>query len=346
MAPVRLAGSTIQPVQDAYIIMVSEKVEIAIKDSMAYVTCRFELKNEGEPKRLMAGFPSYGEGYRIQDFRAWVDEKEVPVRHYAPVPTNDPGWKPPPPFSETFYVPFDSSGQTVTVINRYRISLIPEGSMYHSSLEDLGFVYFLETGAFWKETIDEAIVTVDFGTLPPVRIGSIKPSGYAKTGNTVTWRFTNFEPEQKDNIDIRIIQKAVYDNMAEAWALLQTNPKSARGHYLLGTVLFNRSVMMYDNRDIPRAHAEKEFLKALELDPGLLDARYFLAAIYYLRSHRRWLQESARAQLQEILRRDPDYSCKDAAFPARFYGRLGNYGTRASSLLAAYENLAGSAPKK
>jgi hypothetical protein len=51
------AGRTIQPVRDTSVRMVSEKVDIAIKDTVAYVSCRFELRNEGKPKRLRVGFP-------------------------------------------------------------------------------------------------------------------------------------------------------------------------------------------------------------------------------------------------------------------------------------------------
>ena len=340
MAPVRSVGYTIRPIQETSVRMVSEKVEITLNDSLAFVSSRFDMKNEGNAKNLLVGFPRDFEN-DLLDFRAWVDGKEIPVTYIDPIPENKLIGKRQPPFAVTFTVPFGSSGKTVTVINKYRSRIMPD-VLYKSlfPMEDFGFTYFLETGASWKDTIGEAVVTVDFGSMPPGRITAISPSGYTKKGYTASWRFVNFEPSMNDRIEIRLIQKIIYERMVEAQALLAKNPNSARAHYLLGTVKYNRTTVGHSS-DEHRWMAETEFIKAVELDPGMLDARYFLAVLHLSGTRSGVRPYSAIDQLREIIKRDPDYACRDKAYPALALRNLGVPDTRASSLLASCEKWAG-----
>jgi hypothetical protein len=82
LAPVRSVGKTIQPLEDASVRMVSEKVEISLTDSMASVNCRFDMRNEGSAKNLLTGFPRGKEG-DLLDFRAWVGNKEIQVISFS-----------------------------------------------------------------------------------------------------------------------------------------------------------------------------------------------------------------------------------------------------------------------
>jgi tetratricopeptide (TPR) repeat protein len=292
------------------------------------VTCRFDLKNEGNAKNQRVGFPS-AYGIDILDFRVWVNGKEIAVTMVKLIPAQERNGRDPFPFRALFTVPFDSARKTVAVETRYRTRLLPNE---YWGMKDLGFTYILRTGSYWKGVIGDAKVTVDFGTIAPGRISHVSPSGYTKNGSMITWRFTNFEPvTPRDDIQIHVIRKELYARMAEAFFLLAENPSSARGHYLLGAILFNR-----ENRDIRYKNAEREFLKAVSLDPGLLDARFLLAVIYclrYERNERREPPRKATAQLEEILKRNPDYSFRDWPFPLDIFLATHMKDTRASTWL-------------
>ena len=328
MAPVCNVGYTLLPVSDNSVRMVSEKVDITLDDSLAFVSCRFDLKNDGAPKKLLTGFPDSNE--TIVNFRAWVGGKEIPVTSIPPVMKERNSYA----ITKAFTVPFGSPEKMLTVTTRYHSRLISQGSSGRDAFEDLGFCYILETGAFWKDIISEAVVTVNFGSLPPGRIGRISPEGYKRKGNTVTWRFVNFEPWHTDNIVVFLMRKVIYERMME----LTKHPDAARIHYILGTVYFNHWT---SDKDTRRDNAEREFLKAVELDPGMLDARYFLAVIYLLRTGQGVRPYSAIDQLREIIRRNPDYECRDAVFPAFALRRVRIPDTRASTLLSACEQRAG-----
>ena len=61
-APVKSVGKAIQPLADAPVRMVSEKVDIFIRANTADVNCLFVLKNEGKPDTIEVGFPRGWEG--------------------------------------------------------------------------------------------------------------------------------------------------------------------------------------------------------------------------------------------------------------------------------------------
>lgn len=299
-------GETIQPVQESDVRMVSEDVHITLDDSTASVSCRFEMRNEGTSKHLTAGFPDRNFG-SMYDFHARVNGRDVPVRLVRRIPPEKLNGREPFPFQALFTIPFGSAESGLIVEVWYKNRFVPD---IYQGLKDLRFEYILQTGSYWNGVIEDAKVTVDFGVITPGRISGISPSGYIKDGNTVTWRFTNFEPlSSRSDIRFDIIRKELYSRMAEAYFLLEENPSSARGHYLLGTILFNR-----EDRDITYKKAERELLKAVELDPGLLDARFLLAVINCMPKERNRENESVRnavMHLREIVKRDPEYSFRD-----------------------------------
>ena len=75
--------------------------------------------------------------------------------------------------------------------------------------------------------------------------------------------------------------------------LLRLDPKNARGHLKMG-------ILYQSQQDIK--NAEESLLKALEIDPNLLDAKYHLALIY--ENHDK---EKSTALYMEILTLDPAY---------------------------------------
>ncbi len=333
ISPIRVVrigiGETVQPLQESDVRMVSEDVNITLGDSTASVSCRFEMKNEGIDKTIQLGFPGWPFNY-IFDFRAWVEGVEVPVKIFGRNPPGSSERDGVYQFHAGFTAPFVSGGKTVVVETRYKNRLVPN---QYWGMKDLGFEYILRTGSFWKGYIDDAKVTVDCGTIPPGRIADISPACYTRSSNTITWRFRNFKPRTpRDDIHAGIIQKKLYSRMGEAFFLLRENPSSARGHYLLGTILFNR-----EDRDLEYKKAEKELLKAVELDPGLLDARFLLAVINCMPKHDMYLErfsiQKAVMQLREIVKRNPDYSFRDWQLTPEIYRYTHMHGSRASEWL-------------
>ncbi len=260
-------GEPVRPVHDADVRMVSEEVNISLGDSTAFVSCRFDLKNEGTTKNLPVGFPCVY-GYDISNFRAWVNGKEIPVKMIEPIPAHKLNGREPVPFRALFTVPFGSDGKTVVVETRYRNRLVPNE---YWGMKDLCFEYILQTGSYWKGYIESAKITVDYGNIPPGRSACISPDGYTKNGHSITWRLKDFKPRtSRDDIRVDIIQKELYSRMGEAYFLLMENPSSARGHYLLGTILFNR-----ENKENRYKDAEREFLRAVALDPDCSTHAFF-----------------------------------------------------------------------
>lgn len=326
-SPLMYYGRTVRPMSDVPVRMVSETVNISFDDTTAFVECHFTFNNEGLKDTLLVGFPNYERNLPLRDFRSWVDGTEVPVARIQ----GDSTWVPNTYWEEcswqTFPVLFNSPGKTTEITNRYWAPLAAED---YFSLANHTCLYVLQTGSYWEGTIGEATVTAHLENIPRDRIMSLSPEGYQWVGDTVVWRFENFEPKYEDDIRIRLVPIVLYERMKEADELLNKDPDSARGHFLRGTVRFNQSM----NIDANRETAEQEFLKALEYDPEMLDARFFLAVIYHYRiiwgSGRKYAEE--REMLESILRKNPDYTCTDGAFPPCF-AQFANANARADSWL-------------
>jgi hypothetical protein len=93
--------------------------------------------------------------------------------------------------------------------------------------------------------------------------------------------------------------------------LIEQNPDSSEGHFLLGTYYFNRE-------QPPRKRAVGEFLKAISINPEMWDARWYLAAELYFQNDR----VGARDQVESIVRGNPQYRCVDEALPIEVYADI------------------------
>ncbi|MBC7264606.1 MAG: hypothetical protein H5T64_09685 [Chloroflexi bacterium] len=198
-------GYGVVPLDSNQVTMTAEQVEAEIRDDQAWVTCVFTFTNAGPPIEVLMGFPQArsireGEAPELMEFRAFVDDEEVPVTF---LPNAQPqgewdyeGW-------HTFKVPFAAS-QTRTMRNTYH------GRLTWYSNGDRAFEYILRTGSTWQGPIGQADIVVrwerDRYVVPETL--SARPSGYLQGQRELRWHFTNLEPTLED--DIRISFRPVY----------------------------------------------------------------------------------------------------------------------------------------
>jgi hypothetical protein len=280
------------------------------------VDCFFNLRNEGKPDTIEVGFPRGWEGDLIGFLAKNAHVRGIySVETMAENPSYDENNGLTPPWWKVFKVPFESTGQTVVVENQYNTFLGPLGSS--PFLDDLAFTYILKTGAFWKGNIEDARLTVSLKNVPFDQITNISPKGYTIEGNKISWRFQNFKPDR--NIEISIMQDILYERLSMARKILEKEPGNAYAHFMLGTVYFHRDFLTDYSRKNDKA--EREFQKAISLDPNLSDARWFLAFIYVNRNVeyppknlKTKALRDAREQFEYILQRDPEYRCTDKTF--------------------------------
>ncbi|MCE5248914.1 hypothetical protein LLG96_01705 [bacterium] len=304
-APVRAVGKTIQPRDDVPVRLVSENVRIMLSSKGASVHCEFNLLNEGPPDTVQVGFPrgwesdfdyfgagTYGMNFKVTTLPVDPNFSEISGEEM-------PWWK-------VFSVPFDSTGKKITVFNDYAIRVNPFGL---STFSDLYFKYIVKTGAYWKDTIQDAQFRIRLINIPFDQITKISPEGFTLEGDTVTWHFTDFEPVA--DIEIFIMNDVRYERMVAAKKFLEDNPNSAFGHFLLGTAYFTEDIHNPGYEIYGGEKSEKEFLKALELDPDNLDARWYLAAVYHIRKQ----EEKSKKLVEEIIAKKPDYYCTDKLYP-------------------------------
>jgi hypothetical protein len=304
-APVKSVGKAIQPLKDVPVQMVAEKVDITVVGDFADVNCIFTLKNEGKPGIIEVGFPRGWES-DLEQFVAVIENTPLEVKTLAEEPSAADPAKEKLPWWKVFKVSFDSTGQTVTVRNHYYTRLI-RGGEYPSPINDYRFTYIMTTGAPWKGTIEDGEITVTLFEKPFEQLTVISPKGYTREDKRLVWRFKDFEPTW--NIELNIMQDIYYDRMVIARTILEKEPRNAYGHFLLGSVYYNRMYM----KDFPFEKAEKELREAISLDPNLLDARWFLACLLARDWKTKQLKE-IKGQLDSILAVNPQYHCEDKTF--------------------------------
>jgi len=195
-------GETVWPVGNDQIEMVSEKVVITyrpIQDDF-YADCTFNLRNTGGPTETLVGFPDQGIQYpeeaekfypTIVGFKSWVDGKEVPVEIKSGIAS--------PAFPNLVYKKVFvwktgfKEGQTRTIRNTYSF----EGISVVIGIR--GADYILQSGKVWKGPIGKAEIIYQ-GIGEPFFIRA-SPGGYARKGNSITWRFDHFEPDSDIHVE-------------------------------------------------------------------------------------------------------------------------------------------------
>jgi len=105
-------------------------------------------------------------------------------------------------------------------------------------------------------------------------------------------------------LEVFVIYFLTKDHINTSNKLLGNNPDNAYAHYLRGSYYLCKNYRL--------ENAEEELLKAISLNPSYLDARWYLAVVYYSQGKD---PELIKAQLKAIIEEKPDYECTDEAFP-------------------------------
>ncbi len=186
-------GDQIIPVESRDIRMASERVDIAAEwpieghyGMLYHVDAEFILVNEsGKPQSILVSFPGDDD---VKGFSRTVDGKAVEFVRYE---SKDQ----PQVYAFTSRIDF-AAGQTRKVRVRYLGVADSEGS----------WSYILKTGAHWKGTIGEAVVSVHFPPDAPSVGGNdswetaedlrLSPANYTVKDRTVTWTFKDFKPAE------------------------------------------------------------------------------------------------------------------------------------------------------
>ncbi|MBL1149624.1 MAG: hypothetical protein HND42_05380 [Armatimonadetes bacterium] len=168
--------------------LVSEDLRIVLGDDVTRVKVTFTFKNSGGGTRVTMAFPEQGSGDvagpSIEKFASWVDGTKVKVTYKALTP-QDQGdaykgvW-----LKEVAF----QKGQTRKVIVEYTVR------NYGSVVGDKGMTYILQTGATWKDDIDDLKITVDWTGVreyskPEIQTVRIKDEfGFETAPTTLPWR--------------------------------------------------------------------------------------------------------------------------------------------------------------
>ncbi|NSW91775.1 MAG: DUF4424 family protein [Firmicutes bacterium] len=194
-------GETVSPVNNSNVIMQAEDITVRVSEGISKVECEFVFINDSqEETTVLMGFPSgdlddetekmaeWFHDYKLYNFTAWVDGKEVEVKLEKGVgpetgqdSLNFPYWY-------TWEVNF-KPGEKKTVRNTY------ETRNTSSSIGLIQTGYVLTTGAPWKDRIENARIIFVMENVEPYQLESISPANYIYEGDRITWEFKDFEPD-------------------------------------------------------------------------------------------------------------------------------------------------------
>jgi hypothetical protein len=144
------------------------------------------------------------------------------------------------------------------------------------------FGYILETGAGWRGPIGEATITF---RLPyevnesntvlhhPYRFWHLPhPDAFAISGTDVTWRFSDLEPTQDDNIYLTVLSPSLWEEIRAAQQDVAAMADSSEAHLRLARALvavlsFRAGLEPIGNSIALAELAEVSYERALELAP-------------------------------------------------------------------------------
>jgi Tfp pilus assembly protein PilF len=124
------------------------------------------------------------------------------------------------------------------------------------------------------------------------------------------YRMANAALQQAGGIQNEVNRRAAYPELSEA---IKLDPKNARYRLMLGTLY------LY-NQDYPAA--ERETLRALDLDPSLADAHNNLGLVYYAQDRFSEAATQFRKALENLSYPTPEYAAYNLG---RVYFKLGDY---------------------
>jgi len=218
--PVRVKG--IVAAHAVNIQMESEVVTVDLYNDSSFVACVFNMRNLDKAQDIEIGFPLmnfylWGEGteftnpktknsfevmvkgQRINNVDIYIPQNLTTIisqsnsnqrynllRNYTN--QNKPWylWK----------VHFNKN-EAVKIVVKYRL---PCGSLKSNRF----FNYLLSTGAAWAGPIKSASVIVNLKDIPADQVISVSPNKHLKrSGQKLSWTFTNLEPTTNEDIDIK-----------------------------------------------------------------------------------------------------------------------------------------------
>lgn len=288
MAPAPSSGVTLTITNNNVVRMKKEEVDIYYQGRYAQVKAVFVMENRtGKPVALNIGFPvvAYGNPENmISDFERMkntlfdfkVRENGRPVNFIVAqkvikkIPNQmDKNWlwfawkqKFPP-------------GETVVDVE-YRIAPY---LYYYSFFKSI--YYILSTGAIWRNRIGEARISVHFPKLVTKEQVTTEttPTGFLIEGDTITWKFRDFEPSEKNNLQLEFIPFWIYDKMQALRAQIKQDPLAIKPKLELARLYFNTVWEPGVGHSLPRNMDEKRFNEeVLQKIAGSDDRVYFLSS--------------------------------------------------------------------
>ncbi|AOT69721.1 tetratricopeptide repeat protein [Geosporobacter ferrireducens] len=244
-------GQTVYPIFDTNVKMMSEQVDIHVRDGKSYVQCTFLFHNTGETEKLLMGFPAYGtlpprEGREAFDddvglyaFKSYIDEKEVGVEVRKGL--QQKGNNVDPLYYPNWYVweMEIKKGEIKKVVNSYWM---------HNTYDSTGgetIQYVLKTGATWKGEIEYGKITIVFDDpVSPQNFSILDYELYQSNKNVQVF----IHPEDKSFI----------------WEFYRLEPDFDIGLYRQEWQRRGIEVLLYQDY-LPKEHKEGQHLRQLGL---------------------------------------------------------------------------------
>jgi len=298
-------GSDFGPTVSTQVRMLEEHVQMDIFDArdidpngdlfhhsklIARVNADFRMKNTGKSaENLEVRFPlgtKYQDQYNldyfaIPDFQVMVDShqsiyrKEENYHENSFTNSNFDIWA---VFSVNFPVDKEVNiSVTYSVASKYI-----HGNPLHA-LE-----YIFHTGSGWKGTIGKAVLVVNLPYANSQDSVMGKPDGGKIDGSSITWVWNEFEPTEKDDFKIVLVEPEVWDMVLAGRRDVERNPKDGAAWTWLGRWYSFLSTFYYNGfGPYFSSLAEVALHKAIEVSPYDRNPYLELFNLYYQQDKRR-----------------------------------------------------------
>jgi hypothetical protein len=194
--PIQAKGISVRAPTE--IKMTYEKVTITLTPDSSFVHCYFKLHNEGKAEKVQVGYPYMNTtpytspDSKFAPIKVWQDGVEInEINTYVSNLTDMFSVK------NSWYLwdTFLGEDRTMEIEVEYSLPYgVVKNNLYYK------FNYLLSTGAGWKGRIDTAEIVVTLKDLDKRLILTTTPQPITTTGNQLTWKFSYFEPTEKDDI--------------------------------------------------------------------------------------------------------------------------------------------------
>jgi len=243
-------------------------------DMSAQVEAEFTMHNEGgDDEAFEVWFPlgesdGFGSIAELDDFHAWVDDREVKTEAKnfpGRIPDGDVPWA-------TWRTKFPA-GEDVNI--RVMYSMRPSGYRPFGT-----FSYILETGAGWYGKIGKGTITFRLPypvnrfnvALNPDTEDPPNPTNFQVAGTDIIWDFKELEPSPADNIHLTILAPQTWQTIEEARSASKADPSASMAALHLATALegalqFKYGLVKVGDSEAILQTADEAYLRAIELDP-------------------------------------------------------------------------------